>query len=169
MIFAPDRLVGNAFLVEQFAKLRMNARVIAPPKGAKRILRIFHARTLFACGAQTMRWWGRIMHQFHVAVGAARKPLPILRFALWTIHRAPSLLHPELPTSPARGRNLPATPQSLIRPSFICKIGLDFLLSSGIINPVENSIWSAGALLPLFFFGAVSRLLILLRNKARAL
>jgi hypothetical protein len=51
MILAPDGLVGNSFLVEQFAELGMNARVITPPKGAKRIVRIFGVRTSFACGA----------------------------------------------------------------------------------------------------------------------
>src|SRR5258708_40185128 len=90
MILAPDCLVGNAFFIEQLAELGMNARVIPPPKGAKRIIRIFGMRTRFASGAQTVRCWGRLMHQIHVAVGATRKPLPILRFALWTIHSAPS-------------------------------------------------------------------------------
>jgi hypothetical protein len=87
--------VGNSFLVEQFAELGMNARVITPPKGAKRIIRIFGVRTRFACGAQTMRCWGRLMHQFYVAVRAARKPLAILSFALRAVHNEPGVYYTE--------------------------------------------------------------------------
>src|ERR1700731_899 len=131
MILAPDRLVGNTFLGEQFAKFGMKARVIAPPKGAKRIFRIFGMRTRFACGAQTMRCWGRFMHQFHVAVGASRKPLPVLRFALWTIHSAPSLLHLGLPTHRRGVEISPLLPRLRFRPKFT----FNFILTS------TKSIW----------------------------
>ena len=72
-----------------------------------------------------MRCWGRFMHQFHVAVGASSKPLPILRFALWTIHSAPSLLHLGLPTHPAGGRNLPAAPPASLSPQIYLQLYLD--------------------------------------------
>src|SRR6266576_51128 len=44
-----------------------------------------------------------IVHQTYVTVGAARECLPVLSFALWTIHGEPSLLQLELPTESARG------------------------------------------------------------------
>src|SRR5437899_96674 len=83
MILAPDGLVRYPFLVQKFAKFRVNARVIAAPKGAKGIFGGFRLPTRLGWAARRR---GRLIHQSHVAIGAPRKPLPILRFALWTIH-----------------------------------------------------------------------------------
>src|SRR5256885_673212 len=57
----------------------MNARVVAAPKRAKRIIRIFILPT---CVHWTARRCGRLVHQIHVAVRTAGKPLSILRFTL---------------------------------------------------------------------------------------
>src|SRR5438105_4425827 len=70
----------------------MNARVVAAPKGTKRILRSLRPSTCFAWAARRR---GRLMHQIHVAIGATRKPLSILRLTLGTIHGAPGLSSPQ--------------------------------------------------------------------------
>jgi len=49
------------------------------------------------------------------------------------------------------------------------KIGLDFPFSAGIVNPIGNSNWGAGVLLPLFFFWGCTSAPALPDNKARAL
>jgi hypothetical protein len=66
-----------------------------------------------------------ILHQPHVAVGAARKPLPVLRFAWWTIHSAPSLLHLEHPAGPAAGINLTAAPTASLSPPIYLQLYID--------------------------------------------
>jgi hypothetical protein len=66
------------------------------------------------------------MHQLHLAVGASSETLPILRFALRTIHGAPSLLlYLELPIGPARGRNLPAAPTTSLSLQIYLQLYLD--------------------------------------------
>ena len=88
MILAPDGPVRNAFLVEQFAEFRMNARIVPLPKGAKRVFRIFSLRTCCARSAQSTRGCGRLIHQINIAIGASRESLPVLRFALGANHGA---------------------------------------------------------------------------------
>src|SRR6202158_2046539 len=88
MILAPDGPVRNAFLVEQFAEFRMNARIVPLPKGAKRVLRIFRLRTCCARSAQSTRGCGGLIHQINIAIGASRESLPVLRFALGANHGA---------------------------------------------------------------------------------
>src|SRR5260370_42055642 len=86
MIIAPDGLVGNPFLIQQLAEFSVNAWVVASPKGAKRIIGIFCVQAVFARGAQTTCCWWRLIHQIHVTLRAARKPWPVLRFALRAEH-----------------------------------------------------------------------------------
>jgi len=90
-----------------------------------------------------MRYWGRFMHQFHVAVGASRKPLPVLRFALWTIHSAPSLLHLGLPTHRRGVEISPLLPPASLSPQiylqlFIDKYGTYIVIHSVIISRQHN-------------------------------
>jgi RNA polymerase sigma-70 factor, ECF subfamily len=80
MICAPDGFVGDAFLVEEFAKLSVDAGIVALPKSANRIFPRFR-RVSRATG-----WAGKLSNQRHVAIGAHGEPLAIFRFALGADH-----------------------------------------------------------------------------------
>src|SRR5712664_623011 len=87
-----------------------------------------------------------------------RRPLPLLRRL--PPQRSPAT-RPALPYAPPLAYRAPTPPSpspltnqgqcvgaALVFP----KVPLDFPLSHAIISLVDNSMWSAGALLPLFFF-----------------
>jgi len=138
-----------------YAEFSVNAWVVASPKGAKRIIGIFCGQAVFAPWTpQPRAAGGTLTHQIHVAVGAARKPRPILRFALWTIHGMPALGLFRAPmvtlfSTFSRGISIEGL-KDFNQP----EIALDFPLIYDILTFVGYCVWSGGSLLPLFFFGS---------------
>src|SRR5438552_11292353 len=120
----------------------MNARVVAAPKGTKRILRGLRPPTCFAWAARRR---GRLMHQLHVTIRTAGKPLSILRFTLGTIHGAPGLSSPKVTLFSTLAKG--TFQKRLTFPRF----SFDFPVICGTLSSVENCIWGAGACSRFFF------------------
>src|SRR2546429_4355723 len=110
-------------IFEQLAELCMNSRVVSPPERTEWVFCIFGVRTRLTGRAPTLCPCGQFMYQFHVAIRAPRKPLPVLRFALRTIHSAESTTS-RIPNRNDPGRNLPAfhMDQYLFRYLFLDKL-----------------------------------------------
>jgi hypothetical protein len=75
--------VSNPFLIQELANLQVEARVIALPKRAERIICRITRFGGFRCDDRPSR---HFIDELDLAIRATRKPLSILSFALWAEH-----------------------------------------------------------------------------------
>src|SRR5258708_16938473 len=86
MVAAEYCLVRNPGFLEHFTKLGMHPRILSLPEGTKRVL-VRVARISWRLAGQ--RILRRLIHQVHVAIGAAREARTVLGIAVRAKHCAP--------------------------------------------------------------------------------
>src|SRR5258708_531793 len=83
MVAAKHRLVRNPGFLQHFAKVGMNPRILSLPEGTKRVF-VRVARISWRLAGQCIL--RRLIHQVHVAIGAACEAGAVLGIALRAKH-----------------------------------------------------------------------------------
>src|SRR5882762_11605695 len=86
MVAAEHRLVRDSGFLQRFAKFGMHPRILSLPEGTKRVF-IRVTRIGRRLAGQCILW--RLIHQVHVAIGAAREARTVLGIALRAKHGVP--------------------------------------------------------------------------------